>query len=181
MTAMRFLRPRHGTSDGDLDSANCGSRGLLRLLARSILPKTGHLPKKNLGLTSANCFRTCVRRFNGSAGMTLGRHSSMMLSIWLLGRILRPTSSLKSRHLFTQEHPFRFMSIANGGRQAWTNFVALSTNWKRSGSKSSWFYSVYIPFTGRKRTELGMSAKGGVTNKVLGYSATVPTHRGIAT
>jgi hypothetical protein len=32
--------------------------------------------------------------------------------------------------------------------------------------------SVQIPFNGRKRTELGISAEGGLTNKILGYSDT---------
>jgi hypothetical protein len=41
--------------------------------------------------------------------------------------------------------------------------------------------SVYIPFNGRKWTELGISAKGGLTNEVLGYIATSPSQIGIAT
>jgi len=29
-------------------------------------------------------------------------------------------------------------------------------------------FSVYIPFNGRKQTETGISAKGGLTNEILG-------------
>ena len=42
-------------------------------------------------------------------------------------------------------------------------------------------HSVYIPFNGRKRTEMGISAKGGLTNKILGYIATGPPYGGTAT
>jgi hypothetical protein len=42
-------------------------------------------------------------------------------------------------------------------------------------------HSVYIPFNGRKRTEMGTSAEGGLTNKILGYIATEVLNRGSAT
>jgi hypothetical protein len=42
-------------------------------------------------------------------------------------------------------------------------------------------HSVYIPFNGRKWTETGISAKGGLTNKILGYIATQAPYKGIAT
>jgi hypothetical protein len=41
--------------------------------------------------------------------------------------------------------------------------------------------SVQIPFDGRKRTEMGKSAKGGLTNKILGYIATQAPYKGTAT
>lgn len=43
------------------------------------------------------------------------------------------------------------------------------------------FDSVHIPFNGRKRLEVGISAKGGLTNKILGYIATQAPYRVIAT
>lgn len=37
--------------------------------------------------------------------------------------------------------------------------------------------SVQIPFNGRKRTELGISAEGGLTNKILGYIAILANYQ----
>jgi hypothetical protein len=41
--------------------------------------------------------------------------------------------------------------------------------------------SVQIPFNGRKRAGMAISAKGGLTNKILGYVATRAKYRGTAT